>query len=174
MHYSLGVLIMDDLKDSILNSVKKLLGIQSEDISFDVDIIININAAIYVLYQIGVLKSVYTVESAENTYYDMFGIKLPEEPEEEEPPILIPPILQPKPEEPTEPEESFELPAIAKEISAVKMYLFYKTRLGFDSPSNGALLETIKAQIAELEWRLNVSVDPAYNFEKGENEDDTT
>lgn len=166
---------MDDLKDSILNSVKKLLGIQPDDISFDVDIIVNINAAIYVLYQIGVLKTVYTVESAENTYYDMFGIELPEEPEEEEqPPILLPPVLQPKPEKPSEPEEPFELPPIAKEISAVKMYLFYKTRLGFDPPSNGAILETIKAQIAELEWRLNVSVDPAYTFEKGENEDDTT
>ena len=39
--------------ESILTSVKKLLGIEAEDTSFDVDIIIHINSALMVLNQLG-------------------------------------------------------------------------------------------------------------------------
>lgn len=40
--------------DSILTSIKKLLGISKEDTSFDTDIIIHINSVLSVLTQIGV------------------------------------------------------------------------------------------------------------------------
>ena len=40
--------------DSILNTIKKLLGIDADDDSFDVDITIGINAAIFNLSQMGV------------------------------------------------------------------------------------------------------------------------
>lgn len=39
--------------NSILNSIKKLLGIEAEDTSFDTDVIININTALMVLNQLG-------------------------------------------------------------------------------------------------------------------------
>ena len=45
---------MDDktyITDSILLSVKKLIGINEDDDSFDVDIIIHINSAISTLFQ---------------------------------------------------------------------------------------------------------------------------
>lgn len=40
--------------DSILTSIKKLLGISEEDESFDTDVIIDINSALTVLHQLGV------------------------------------------------------------------------------------------------------------------------
>lgn len=42
------------MNDSILTSIKKLLGITEEYINFDTDIIIHINSALMVLNQLGV------------------------------------------------------------------------------------------------------------------------
>lgn len=56
------------ISDSILSSVKKLIGISEEDTSFDVDIMLNINAAISVLFQLGVIQKAYTVTSKDDTY----------------------------------------------------------------------------------------------------------
>lgn len=60
-----------ELSDSILSSVKKLIGISEDDISFDLDIILNINAAASTLYQLGVLQKPYTVTSKDDTYGDL-------------------------------------------------------------------------------------------------------
>lgn len=57
--------------DSILESVKKLIGISDDDKSFDLDIMLNINAASSTLFQLGVLKKPYTVTSKDDTYYDL-------------------------------------------------------------------------------------------------------
>ena len=65
---------MDDktyITDSILLSVKKLIGINEDDDSFDVDIIIHINSAISTLFQLGVLNIPYTVTSSEDIYEDL-------------------------------------------------------------------------------------------------------
>ena len=45
-------------------------------------------------------------------------------------------------------------------IEAVKTYVCMKVRLVFDPPASSAHLESMKNQINELEWRLNVAVDP--------------
>ena len=42
------------MNDSILTTIKKLLGIAEDDTSFDTDVIININMALNVLLQLGV------------------------------------------------------------------------------------------------------------------------
>lgn len=60
-----------NISDSILSSVKKLIGISEEDESFDLDIMLNINAAAAVLFQLGVLKKPFTVTSKEDIYEDM-------------------------------------------------------------------------------------------------------
>lgn len=60
-----------ELSDSILSSVKKLIGISEDDISFDLDIMLNINAAASTLYQLGVLQKPYTVTSKDDTYGDL-------------------------------------------------------------------------------------------------------
>lgn len=61
----------ENVFDSILLSVKKLIGISEDDISFDLDIMLNINAASSTLYQLGVLKKPYTITSKEDTYSDL-------------------------------------------------------------------------------------------------------
>lgn len=118
-----------DVTDSILNSVKKLLGYEPEYVEFDPDIIMHINSAIFTLRQIGIgPKYGFTVTSEDDTYADYLG--------------------------------DWNL-----EVNAVKMYLYYKTRLGFDTPQNSYLIEQIKDQIRELEWRLNIQVDPEDTFD---------
>lgn len=59
------------LSNSILSSVKKLIGINEEDTSFDLDIMFNINAASSTLFQLGVLKKPYTVTSKDDTYHHL-------------------------------------------------------------------------------------------------------
>lgn len=59
------------ISDSILSSVKKLIGIFEEDNSFDLDIMLNINAAISTLYQLGVIEKPYSITSKEETYNDL-------------------------------------------------------------------------------------------------------
>lgn len=60
-----------NLSDSILSSVKKLIGISEDDKSFDLDIMFNINAASSTLYQLGVLNKPFTVTSGDDTYNDL-------------------------------------------------------------------------------------------------------
>lgn len=53
-------------------------------------------------------------------------------------------------------------------ISEVKLYLFYKTKLGFDPPQSSAVTEILKSMIAETEWRLNVFCDNKTNSSGGD------
>ncbi len=64
-----------DIKESILNSVKKQLGILPEMKEFDQDIVMNINAAILTLKQIGVGPQDYLfiLEDERQTYSDFLG-----------------------------------------------------------------------------------------------------
>lgn len=62
---------LSELSDSILSSVKKLIGINDDDTTFDLDIILNINAAAATLYQLGVLQKPFTVSSKADTYDDL-------------------------------------------------------------------------------------------------------
>lgn len=65
---------MDDIFESILNSVKKLVGLVPEFTEFDADILMNINAAIFTLRQLGVgPRKQFTVTNAEQTYADYLG-----------------------------------------------------------------------------------------------------
>ena len=52
-------------------------------------------------------------------------------------------------------------------LEAVKTYVPLKVRMIFDPPTSSAVAEAIKNTIAELEWRLNVTVDPGPIGEEG-------
>ena len=97
--------------DSILTSIKKLLGIAEEYEHFDPDIVMYINSAFSVLTQLGV-----------------------------------------------GPEEGFRIEDASLEF--VKTFIYLKVRLAFDPPLSSAVMEAINRQISELEWRINVTVDP--------------
>ena len=45
------------------------------------------------------------------------------------------------------------------QLEMVKTYVYLKVRLVFDPPT-GSVLDAFNRQISELEWRLNVAVDP--------------
>ena len=47
-------------------------------------------------------------------------------------------------------------------LNAVKSYMYKKVRLMFDPPSNSSAQGAFKEQCQELEWRLNVMVDPDF------------
>lgn len=60
--------------DSILTSIKKLLGIDESDDHFDVDIIMHINTAFMTLYQLGVGPSkCFKITTDEQTWFDFLG-----------------------------------------------------------------------------------------------------
>lgn len=50
-------------------------------------------------------------------------------------------------------------------LNMVKTYIFIKTKLIFDPPTIGAVMEAYKEQVKEYEWRLNVQVDPENTFD---------
>lgn len=62
---------LSKISDSILLSVKKLIGISEDDVSFDLDIMLNINVACSTLFQLGVLSKAYTITSKDDTYDDL-------------------------------------------------------------------------------------------------------
>lgn len=45
-------------------------------------------------------------------------------------------------------------------LEMVKTYVYLKVRLIFDPPQSSFVAEAINRQVSELEWRLNVEVDP--------------
>ena len=57
--------------DSILTSIKKVLGIYEEDTSFDIDIMMHINTVIMILRQMGIGPSNgYSITSSYDTWDD--------------------------------------------------------------------------------------------------------
>lgn len=63
--------------DSILNSVKKVLGIHEEYKAFDTDVIMHINTAFFLLNQLGVgPKEGYRIEDESANWVDYTGSSL--------------------------------------------------------------------------------------------------
>lgn len=44
-------------------------------------------------------------------------------------------------------------------LESVKTYVYLKTKIVFDPPSSGTLMNALQQQLNETEWRLNVMVD---------------
>lgn len=112
------------MEGSILNTIKKLLGVDESYTYWDQDLIIYINMALNVLYQLGVGHP-FSISSAEQTWSDY-------------------------------------LTDMSK-LEMIKSYIYMKVRMIFDPPT-GALKDALQEQIKELEWRINVTVDPEDTF----------
>lgn len=116
--------------DSILTSIKKLLGITEEYEHFDADIVMYINSAFSVLAQLGVgPKNGFRIEDESSDWSEFLN---------------------------DDPRLEF-----------VKTYVYLKVKLAFDPPLSSAVIESINRQISELEWRINVAVDPSTESEGG-------
>lgn len=46
------------------------------------------------------------------------------------------------------------------QLEAVKTYMYLKIKKVFDPPQSATTMEALNSSINELEWRLNVTVDP--------------
>lgn len=109
--------------ESILTSIKKLLGISEDDTNFDVDVIIHINTAFSILTQLGVGPSEgFSIKDNAAVWTDFI--------------------------------------ADEKKIELVKTYVYLKVKIVFDPPLSSAVIESINRIISELEWRIQVIVDP--------------
>lgn len=110
------------MDDSILDSIKKILGMPPDYDAFDTDLVIHINSVFGILAQLGVGPEDGFSISDNTTLW------------------------------------RFYLPN-SKNLEMVKSYIALKVRLVFDPPSVGAVMDALKEQIREFEWRLNVQAD---------------
>ena len=109
--------------ESILDTIKQLLGIPTDDDSFDTDVKVNINAAIFTLSQIGIGPSNgYIVTSNTQMWNDYIGASL-------------------------------------INLEGVKNYIYLKTKLVFDPPTNSTTIQAINDNLKELEWRMQLAVE---------------
>lgn len=104
--------------DCILDSIKKLLGIDPSYTVFDQDLIMHINSVFVILNQlnIGPPECFFLKDGSE--CWDDFMVSVDE--------------------------------------GMIRTFIYLKVRLMFDPPANSALIESINAMLAELEWRLYI------------------
>ncbi len=114
--------------DSILNSVKEYCGIEVENTAFDSDLIMTINAVLYVLPQLGIgPESAFTITSAEQTWQDIVEAKL---------------------------------------VGGVSQYVKMRVRMLFDPPTNPQVIEALRNQIDEFQWRILLDADAKDDLEE--------
>ena len=109
--------------ESILTSIKKLLGIAEDYEHFDTDLIIHINSVFSILTQLGVGPSEGFFITDKYAVWDDFL-------------------------------------AENTKIELAKTYVYLKVKMIFDPPQSSAVIDAMNRTIGELEWRINVSVDP--------------
>lgn len=110
------------MDDSILDSIKKILGMPPAYDAFDTDLVIHINSVFGILAQLGVGPAGgFSISDNTTLWKSYLGD--------------------------------------SKDLEMVKSYIALKVRLVFDPPTTGAVMDAMKEQIRELEWRLNVQVD---------------
>lgn len=118
------------MDNSILNDIKKLLGIDESYEAFDVDIIIHINTFLRVLNQLGVGIRGFSISDKSSKWIDFLGDG-------------------------------------ANNLNEAKTYIYLRTRLAFDPPTSSYVTNSFNEMIKELEWRLNVEVDPGMDRSGG-------
>lgn len=107
--------------NSILITIKKMLGLDETYKVFDPELVVYINTALMVLEQVGLGPNGFTITGETETWEDF-------------------------------------LTDISK-YEGAKTYVYIRTRLAFDPPTNSSLLKSLEDTYKELEWRLNVKAD---------------
>lgn len=117
------------MDESILTSIKKLLGIADDYDYFDRDIIMHINAALMVLTQLGIGPSEgFLVKDSIDTWGD---------------------FLENRGVGNTADDITY--------LGALQSYVYMKVKLMFDPPQNSFTVDSMTKLVNELEWRLNVA-----------------
>lgn len=124
------------MEESILKTIKQLIGCPDDFEQFDLDLTIHINSAFATLTQLGVgPKEGYRITGPDNVWSEF--------------------------------EEDVQ------KSSLIKDYVYIKTRLLFDPPTSGSLMDSLKEQLKEMKWRLHIMYYPvSQNDEKGKSDGD--
>lgn len=105
--------------DSILDSTKKILGLEPDYTAFDLDVITHINSVFSTLHQLGIGPvDGFMIEDSSKTWAEYLENNMA--------------------------------------LNNVKSYVYLRVRLLFDPPGTSYLINSMKAQVEELEWRINV------------------
>lgn len=112
------------MEESILTSVKKMLGIAEEYEHFDADLIMHINSVFSILTQLGAGPSNgFSIRDKKAVWKDFLSN--------------------------------------SSMLEMVKTYMHHRVKLMFDPPLTASVIESMNRIISELEWRINVAVDPS-------------
>ena len=118
------------MHDSILQTIKKMLGLDETYIPFDQDIIVLINAVFMTLHQLGIGPDEgFSIKDYRARWSD------------------------------------FITNENQKQLHAVQEYVYMKVRMVFDPPGNSFVMEALKQQCQELEWRMNVQAESVQDFD---------
>ena len=104
--------------ESILDSIKIMLGNSVDDTNFDTELIIFINGALSTINKLGVGPTGYIISDNSNTWDEFLGDRT--------------------------------------DLEEVKTNVYLRVRLAFDPPQNSFLVTSIKEQIAESTWYIEL------------------
>jgi hypothetical protein len=112
------------MEESILNTIKKMLGPDDSYEAFDTEIIVHINTALSTLAQLGVgPRTGFRITGTDETWGDFISDG-------------------------------------SVDLEGIKTYIYMKVKMIFDPPANSFVMKAMEDSCKELEWRLNVTVDP--------------
>ena len=109
------------MNESILQSIKHLLGIEGVYDHFDSDLLIHLNSEFFYLYQIGVTEKPFRITGDSETWEDF--------------------------------------KSNIEDVALIKDLVYLRTKKIFDPPTSGILMDSLKDQIKEAEWRVYSEVD---------------
>ena len=112
------------MEESILNTIKKMLGSDDSYEAFDTEIIVHINTALSILAQLGVgPRKGFRITGTDETWGDFISDG-------------------------------------SVDLEGIKTYIYMKVKMIFDPPASSFVMKAMEESCKELEWRLNVAVDP--------------
>ena len=104
--------------ESILDSIKIMLGNSIDDTNFDAELIMFINGALAIINKLGVGLTGYKISNNSNTWDEFLGDRT--------------------------------------DLEEVKTNVYLRVRLAFDPPQNSFLVTSIKEQIVESTWYIEL------------------
>ena len=119
--------------ESILDSIKIMLGNSVDDTNFDAELIIFINGALSIINKLGVGPTGYKISNSSNTWDEFLGDRT--------------------------------------DLEEVKTNVYLRVRLAFDPPQNSFLVTSIKEQIMESTWYIELYHKESTTVGEGETTD---
>lgn len=119
------------MEDSILLTIKEMLGLSTDYPAFNTDVIRNVNGSLFTLMQLGVGPNTgFRITGTGETWEDFIGDR--------------------------------------KDLDGVINYVYIKARIVFDPPTSAAVLQALKEEAKEYEYRLNTQVEYSSITNEGE------